>query len=109
MLLGARMRAVTRATIADTRTKVLGALAVIALLYLFKERAIRKQIVERMSLDKGATVPASLVLMSVVKDAERVGDYCKNLLEVDQMLQKPVNASQYCTIAEHGHHIQTPY
>ena len=26
-------------------------------------------------------MPACLVLISVVKDAERIGDYCKNLLE----------------------------
>ena len=70
-----------------------------------KERAIRKQIVERMSLGRG-TVPASLVLMSVVKDAERVGDYCKNLLEVAQMLQKPVNALQHCgEVLEIGEHV----
>lgn len=56
-----------------------------------KERSIRKQIVETLSVrGEHATVPASLVLMSVVKDAERVGDYCKNLLEMAQLMTKPV-------------------
>lgn len=55
-----------------------------------KERAIRRQLVEHMGLHGGAAVPGSLVLMSLVKDAERLGDYCKNLMEVAQMLQGPV-------------------
>ncbi len=56
-----------------------------------KERSIRKQIIESLSVrGESTTVPASLVLMSIVKDAERVGDYCKNLLETAQMMQKPV-------------------
>ena len=71
-----------------------------------KERSIRKQVVERMSLGTGGTVPASLVLMSVVKDAERVGDYCKNLLEVAQMLQKPVSEMKHCgEINDIGKHV----
>jgi len=71
-----------------------------------KERSIRKQIVERMSLRSGGTVPTSLVLMSVVKDAERVGDYCKNLLEVSQMLNKPVNDLRHCgEVVEIGNHV----
>lgn len=71
-----------------------------------KERSIRKQIVESLSVrGENTTVPASLVLMSVVKDAERVGDYCKNLLETAQMMQKPVEDLRYCQevleIAQH--------
>ena len=46
------------------------------------ERRIRKQIVEHLTLNPGGDVPACLVLMSVVKDAERIGDFCKNLLDV---------------------------
>jgi len=45
------------------------------------ERRIRRQIVEHLSVQPGVDVPACLVLMSVVKDAERVGDYCKNILD----------------------------
>jgi phosphate uptake regulator len=33
--------------------------------------------------------------MSVVKDAERLGDYAKNLLEVSGLLEKPVNKDTY--------------
>lgn len=70
------------------------------------ERSIRKQVVEVMSLGSGATVPASLVLMSVVKDAERVGDYCKNLLEVAQMINKPVTELKHSgEVIEIGRHV----
>jgi len=71
-----------------------------------RERSIRKQIVESLSVrGEHTTVPASLVLMSVVKDAERVGDYCKNLLEMAQLMQKPVtdikHSREVVEISEH--------
>ncbi len=46
------------------------------------ERKIRKRIVEHLSIQPGIGVSQCLVLMSIGKDAERIGDYCKNLLEV---------------------------
>jgi len=46
------------------------------------QRKIRKQLVEHLVVATGTDVPISLVLMSVSKDAERVGDMCKNMLEV---------------------------
>ncbi len=45
------------------------------------ERKIRKALVTHLSLNPGREIPGSLVLMSVVKDAERLGDFCKNLYE----------------------------
>jgi len=54
------------------------------------ERTIRKKIVEHLSVQPGVDVPACLVLMSVVKDAERVGDYCKNILEATELVGKPL-------------------
>jgi len=47
-----------------------------------QETDIRRRIVEHLSLRRDADVPACLVLMSVVKDAERIGDFCKNVYEV---------------------------
>ena len=59
------------------------------------EREIRKRIVEHLSLQPTVDVPACLLMMSVVKDAERVGDYCKNLYEVTELLQKPLDVNKY--------------
>ncbi len=62
------------------------------------QKDIRKRIVEHLSLQPTVDVPACLLLMSVVKDAERLGDYSKNLYEVTGLLQKPIDRpvfSQY--------------
>lgn len=60
-----------------------------------QERGIRKRIVEHLSVQPSVDVPVSLLLMSVVKDAERLGDYAKNLFEVNRLLEKPINSSLY--------------
>ena len=49
------------------------------------ERKIRKEIVEHLAIHPTGDLPACLVLMSLVKDAERVGDYCKNLFEIREL------------------------
>ena len=55
------------------------------------ERKIRKQVIQRLSL-RGTTqqVPYSLLLMSLVKDVERIGDYAKNLSEVVDFSSDPL-------------------
>ena len=59
------------------------------------EREIRKRIVEHLSLQPGVDVPACLLMMSVVKDSERIGDYCKNLYEVTELLDKPLDTNEF--------------
>jgi len=46
------------------------------------ERQIRKKLVVHASVHPAIDVPSCLVLMSIVKDAERVGDYAKNLFDL---------------------------
>lgn len=60
-----------------------------------RERAIRKEIIEHLTFNPGGDVPSSLVLMSVVKDAERLGDYAKNILESAQLMDKPLAEFQH--------------
>ena len=59
------------------------------------ERAIRRRIVEHLAVQPGVDVPACLVLMSVVKDAERIGDYCKNILEAAELQAEPVTKCEF--------------
>jgi phosphate transport system protein len=59
------------------------------------QRKIRKQLVEHLIVAPGSDVPISLVLMSITKDAERVGDLCKNLLEVAEELGGTLDAGKY--------------
>lgn len=53
------------------------------------EQAIRRMIVEHLVVNPKEDLPACLILMSVVKDAERIGDYCKNIAEVARKV-KPI-------------------
>ncbi|MDH5642946.1 MAG: hypothetical protein OEY63_02005 [Gemmatimonadota bacterium] len=47
------------------------------------ERRIRKQVIAHLAVrSNGGDVPYCLLLMSLVKDVERIGDYAKNLAEV---------------------------
>ena len=54
------------------------------------QRKIRKQLVAHLAVAPGSDVPISLILMSITKDAERVGDICKNLLEVAEAAKTPI-------------------
>lgn len=49
------------------------------------ERRIRKQVIAHLSLHgTSGSLPYCLLLMSLVKDVERIGDYAKNLAEVKE-------------------------
>lgn len=55
------------------------------------ERAIRKQVIAHLSVrGNTASLPYSLLLMSLVKDVERIGDYAKNLSEVVELHAGPL-------------------
>lgn len=45
------------------------------------ERKIRKQVAAHLAISQG-DIPFSLLLMSLVKDVERIGDYATNIAEV---------------------------
>src|SRR5690606_35164507 len=50
------------------------------------ERAIRKQLVAHLSVSGNqVAVPYGLLMMSVIKDVERLGDYAKNLTQVSDL------------------------
>jgi len=59
------------------------------------ERAIRRRIVEHLTMQPGVDVAACLILMSVVKDAERIGDYCKNVLEAGELEAEPLTGCAF--------------
>lgn len=59
------------------------------------EKDIRKRIIEHLAIQPSVDLPTSLLLMSVVKDAERLGDYAKNLFEVTNILNQPLDKEKY--------------
>jgi phosphate uptake regulator len=55
------------------------------------ERRIRKQVIAHLSLGTNrADLPYCLLLMSLVKDVERIGDYAKNFVELSELGQAPL-------------------
>lgn len=59
------------------------------------QKNIRTKIIKHLSLQPSVDVSACLLLMSVVKDVERLGDYCKNLFEVTRFLNKTLDRDRY--------------
>ena len=55
------------------------------------EREIRKHVITHLTLHKDPRdVPYCLLLMSIVKDVERLGDYAKNLAEIHDQGGAPI-------------------
>jgi len=55
------------------------------------ERTIRRQVVTHLAVPGNqADTPYSLLLMSLVKDVERLGDYAKNLSELAEIRPEPI-------------------
>ena len=54
-----------------------------------RERDIRKRILIHLSTKPDCNLSACLALISVSKDAERLGDYVKNLFELRKLLKDP--------------------
>jgi phosphate uptake regulator len=54
------------------------------------ERTIRRQVIAHLSLGNSASLPYCLLLMSLVKDAERLGDYAKNVTEAGELHREPL-------------------
>lgn len=60
------------------------------------ERTIRKNVISHLSLSGSSpSLPYCLLLMSLVKDVERIGDYAKNLAEVRQYHPLPLPDDEY--------------
>jgi len=52
-----------------------------------KERDIRKQVLVHLSTNPNCNLTACLALICIAKDAERLGDYVKNLFELQSLLK----------------------
>lgn len=65
------------------------------------EKDIRKRIVEHLVMQPSVDISMSLLLMSVVKDAERVGDYAKDLFDVSKLLLAPIDMETYVSLFNH--------
>ena len=58
-------------------------------------RSIRANILTHLSVNPVADIPGCLALMSIAKDAERIGDYCKNVFEVGRYYEGDYEIGRY--------------
>lgn len=59
------------------------------------ERSIRRKVMRHLTINPGHDVAIALALMSVAKDAERIGDYCKNVFEVGSFYTEGFKTERY--------------
>ena len=65
------------------------------------ERSIRRKVMRHLTVNPGHDVGICLALMSVAKDAERIGDYCKNVFEVGRLYSEGFHFPEYHEPLQH--------
>lgn len=60
-----------------------------------REREIRRKVLQHLSINPQQDVSGCLAMMSLVKDAERIGDYSKNIFDLGVMLQGSIKKMKY--------------
>jgi phosphate transport system protein len=59
------------------------------------ERSIRRKVLRHLTINPGRDVAVCLALMSIAKDAERIGDYCKSVYEVGRYYTEGFHVPRY--------------
>ncbi|MFU8831591.1 MAG: phosphate signaling complex PhoU family protein [Wenzhouxiangella sp.] len=59
------------------------------------QRSIRRKVLRYLTINPGYDVAPCLALISVTKDAERIGDYCKNVYEVGRAYTEGFHIAKY--------------
>jgi len=71
------------------------------------EQRVRRRIMTHLTVTKCSDLSISLVMMSLVKDAERIGDYSKNLFEVFEKAGKLEEGPYYQLVLEARDYVST--
>ena len=67
------------------------------------ERMVRRMVFQHLMVNPHQDLPASLSLISIVHDVERIGDYAKSLLELNQWLNLCAAEGCYCAMCREIH------
>lgn len=59
------------------------------------EHSVREKIVEYLAFEPEGDRPAALLLFSVVKDAERLGDFCKDIMDLVSHFPRDKSLGEY--------------
>ena len=62
------------------------------------ERLVRRLVFEHLTLNPQHDLPASLTLIGIVHDIERIGDYIKSILELSQVAPESSDEKQVASI-----------
>jgi phosphate uptake regulator len=75
------------------------------------QRQIRKQVIAHLSLSgNNLSLPYCLLLISLVKDVERIGDYAKNLSEICEFFPGPLpDDDMVAELREIRHGVETAF
>ncbi len=84
----------------DVSADILGGLREMDIELNQEQRAVRKKVVEHLALSHGEGLITGLVLVSIVIDLERIGDYTKNLAEVIEMVPDRIDNSEYTVLID---------
>jgi phosphate transport system protein len=61
------------------------------------ERDVRRKVLEHLTINPKQDLSSSLILITVVKDLERIGDYVKNIVELAYHYPKKLPKNSYST------------
>jgi phosphate transport system protein len=64
------------------------------------QQEVRQKVFEALSLSQGKDLLAGLRLLNIVIDLERVGDYTKNLAELDAMFPRSLDFGEYTMVVQ---------
>jgi len=59
------------------------------------ERKIRRMLAEHLAINPGQDMSGCLTMMSLIKDAERIGDYSKNIFELGLIYKADIKQMKY--------------
>lgn len=59
---------------------------------------MRKKVLEHLSINPKQDLSSSLILITVVKDLERIGDYVKNIFELSYHYSRPLPKNTYSEV-----------
>ncbi len=64
------------------------------------QQEVRRKVFEALSLSQGKNLGDGLRLLNIVIDLERIGDYTKNVAELDAMFPRSLEFGEYTAVVE---------
>ena len=59
------------------------------------EREVRRKVMTHCTIIGATSLPSGMVLISIIIDIERIGDYCKNIIDLNEIHPKRLNFAIY--------------